>query len=75
VLAPYVTPEAIETLIEEAAAETSWLGIVLTGWHARDLPVAGPDKNSGSAKSSARARPTARAPKTFCARSSPLRCW
>jgi divalent metal cation (Fe/Co/Zn/Cd) transporter len=29
-LAPYVAAEAIETLIEGAAAETSWLGIVLT---------------------------------------------
>jgi divalent metal cation (Fe/Co/Zn/Cd) transporter len=29
-LAPYVAAEAIETLIESAAAETSWLGIVLT---------------------------------------------
>src|ERR1700740_1032914 len=29
-LAPYVAIEAIETLIEGAAAETSWLGIVLT---------------------------------------------
>jgi len=30
-LAPYVAAEAIETLIEGAAAETSWLGIALTG--------------------------------------------
>jgi divalent metal cation (Fe/Co/Zn/Cd) transporter len=29
-LAPYVAIEAIETLIEGAAAETSWLGIALT---------------------------------------------
>ena len=29
-LAPYVAAEAIETLIEGAAAETSWLGIALT---------------------------------------------
>ena len=29
-LAPYVAAEAIETLIEGAAAETSWLGILLT---------------------------------------------
>ena len=29
-LAPYVAAEAIETLIEGAAAETSWLGIGLT---------------------------------------------
>ena len=29
-LAPYVAVEAIETLIEDAAAETSWLGIGLT---------------------------------------------
>jgi divalent metal cation (Fe/Co/Zn/Cd) transporter len=29
-LAPYVAAEAIETLIEGAAAETSWLGIILT---------------------------------------------
>ena len=29
-LAPYVAAEAIETLIERAAAETSWLGIALT---------------------------------------------
>src|SRR5215469_2198405 len=29
-LAPYVAVEAIETLIEGAAAETSWLGIALT---------------------------------------------
>jgi divalent metal cation (Fe/Co/Zn/Cd) transporter len=29
-LAPYVGAEAIETLIEGAAAETSWLGIILT---------------------------------------------
>jgi len=29
-LAPYVAAEAIETLIERAAAETSWLGIGLT---------------------------------------------
>ena len=29
-LAPYVAAEAIDTLIEGAAAETSWLGIVLT---------------------------------------------
>jgi divalent metal cation (Fe/Co/Zn/Cd) transporter len=29
-LAPYVAAEALETLIEGAAAETSWLGIVLT---------------------------------------------
>jgi divalent metal cation (Fe/Co/Zn/Cd) transporter len=29
-LAPYVVAEAIETLIEGAAAETSWLGIGLT---------------------------------------------
>jgi divalent metal cation (Fe/Co/Zn/Cd) transporter len=29
-LAPYVAVEAIETLIEGAAAETSWLGILLT---------------------------------------------
>jgi divalent metal cation (Fe/Co/Zn/Cd) transporter len=30
-LAPYVAAEAIETLIDGAAAETSWLGIGLTG--------------------------------------------
>src|SRR5215469_4777669 len=35
-LAPYVAAEAIETLIEGAAAETSWLGIGLTGRHAGD---------------------------------------
>src|SRR5215468_2438749 len=29
-LAPYVAVEAVETLIEGAAAETSWLGIALT---------------------------------------------
>ena len=29
-LAPYVAAEAIETMIEGAAAETSWLGIALT---------------------------------------------
>jgi divalent metal cation (Fe/Co/Zn/Cd) transporter len=29
-LAPYVAVEAIETLIEGTAAETSWLGIILT---------------------------------------------
>jgi divalent metal cation (Fe/Co/Zn/Cd) transporter len=29
-LAPYVAAEAVETLIEGAAAETSWLGIILT---------------------------------------------
>ena len=29
-LAPYVAAEAIETLIEGAVAETSWLGIILT---------------------------------------------
>ena len=29
-LAPYVAAKAIETLIEGAAAETSWLGIALT---------------------------------------------
>ena len=29
-LAPYVAAEAIETLIEGAAAKTSWLGIILT---------------------------------------------
>ena len=29
-LAPYVAAEAVETLIEGAAAETSWLGIALT---------------------------------------------
>jgi divalent metal cation (Fe/Co/Zn/Cd) transporter len=29
-LAPYVAVEAIETLIEGAAAETSWIGIALT---------------------------------------------
>ena len=29
-LAPYVAAEAIETLIEGSAAETSWLGITLT---------------------------------------------
>ena len=29
-LAPYVAAEAVETLIEGAAAETSWLGIGLT---------------------------------------------
>ena len=29
-LAPYVAAEAIETLVEGAAAETSWLGIALT---------------------------------------------
>lgn len=29
-LAPYVAAEAIETLIEGAAAETSWIGIALT---------------------------------------------
>ena len=29
-LAPYVAAEAIETLIEGTAAETSWLGIILT---------------------------------------------
>lgn len=29
-LAPYVAVEAIETLIDGAAAKTSWLGIVLT---------------------------------------------
>ena len=29
-LAPYVAAEAIETLIDGAAAETSWLGIALT---------------------------------------------
>src|SRR5215831_5322557 len=31
-LAPYVAAEAIETLIEGAAAETSWIGIALTAW-------------------------------------------
>jgi divalent metal cation (Fe/Co/Zn/Cd) transporter len=29
-LAPYVAAEAIETLVERAVAETSWLGIILT---------------------------------------------
>jgi divalent metal cation (Fe/Co/Zn/Cd) transporter len=29
-LAPYVAADAVETLIEGAAAETSWLGIILT---------------------------------------------
>lgn len=29
-LAPYVAVEAIETLVEGAAARTSWLGIILT---------------------------------------------
>lgn len=29
-LAPYVAAEAVETLIEGTAAETSWLGIILT---------------------------------------------
>jgi divalent metal cation (Fe/Co/Zn/Cd) transporter len=41
-LAPYVAVEAIETLIEGAAAETSWLGIGLTAGTLVICPPASP---------------------------------
>ena len=73
-LAPYVAAEAIETLLEGTAAETSWLGIALQpvrSCFARGLG----ELSSASAKSSVRAPPTARGRKTSCAPSSPARCW
>ena len=62
-LAPYVAAEAIETLIEGAAAETSWLGIVLTSGTLVLCPWLG-RANSALGKSSARAPPTAKEHKT-----------
>jgi hypothetical protein len=72
-LAPYVAAEAIETLIEGAAAETSWLGIGLTTGTLMICPWLGRAKQR-VAESSARAPPTGRERKTCRAPSLPARC-
>jgi len=73
-LTPYVAAEAIETLIEGAAAETSWLGIALTAGTLILCPWLG-RANSGSANNWDHAPPTARGRKTCCAPFSRRRCW
>jgi divalent metal cation (Fe/Co/Zn/Cd) transporter len=52
---PYVTAEAIETLIEGAAAETSWLGIGLTAGTLVICPWLGRAKQQIGAKLGSRA--------------------
>jgi divalent metal cation (Fe/Co/Zn/Cd) transporter len=54
-LAPYVAVEAIETLIDGAAAETSWLGIGLTAGTALLCPWLGATKQRIAAKLGSRA--------------------
>jgi divalent metal cation (Fe/Co/Zn/Cd) transporter len=54
-LAPYVAVEAIETLIEGAAAETSWLGIALTAGTLVLCPWLGIAKQRVGAKLESRA--------------------
>jgi divalent metal cation (Fe/Co/Zn/Cd) transporter len=54
-LAPYVALEAIETLIEGAAAETSWLGIALTAGTLVLCPWLGVAKQRVGAKLESRA--------------------
>ena len=54
-LAPYVAVEAIETLIEGAAAETSWLGIMLTAGTLVLCPWLGRAKQRIGVKLSSRA--------------------
>jgi divalent metal cation (Fe/Co/Zn/Cd) transporter len=54
-LAPYVAAEAIETLIEGAAAETSWLGIGLTAGTLMICPGLGGAKQRIGAKLGSRA--------------------
>ena len=71
-LAPYVAAEAIETLIEGAAAETSWLGIGLTAGTLVICPWFGRAKQHIGAKLGSRAT-YGEERKTSCARSSPLR--
>ena len=73
-LAPYVAAEAVETLIEGAAAETSWLGIALTTGTLVFVRGSGVP-NSASAKRSGRVLLTAKGRKTSCAPSSRARCW
>ena len=73
-LAPYVAAEAIETLIEGVAAETSWVGIVLTAGTLVLCPWLGRAKQRIGEKLGS-APPTARERKTCCARSSLARCW
>jgi len=54
-LAPYVAAEAIETLIEGAAAETSWIGIGLTAVTLVLCPMLGVAKQRIGAKLESRA--------------------
>jgi divalent metal cation (Fe/Co/Zn/Cd) transporter len=54
-LAPYVAVEAVETLIEGAAAETSWLGIALTAGTLVLCPWLGIAKQRVGAKLGSRA--------------------
>src|SRR6516225_11779359 len=54
-LAPYVAAEAIETLIEGAAAETSWIGIGLTAVTLVLCPMLGVAKQRIGAKLGSRA--------------------
>lgn len=54
-LAPYVAAEAIEALIEGAAAKTSWLGIVLTAGTLVLCPVLGRAKQRIGEKLGSRA--------------------
>jgi divalent metal cation (Fe/Co/Zn/Cd) transporter len=54
-LAPYVAVEAIETLIEGAAADTSWLGIALTAGTLVLCPWLGQAKQRIGAKLGSRA--------------------
>jgi len=54
-LAPYVAAEAVETLIEGAAAETSWIGIGLTAGTLVLCPLLGIAKQRIGAKLESRA--------------------
>jgi divalent metal cation (Fe/Co/Zn/Cd) transporter len=54
-LAPYVAAEAIETLIDGAAAETSWLGIGLTAGTLVICPWLGVTKQCIAARLGSRA--------------------
>jgi divalent metal cation (Fe/Co/Zn/Cd) transporter len=54
-LAPYVAAEAVETLIEGAAAETSWIGIGLTAGTLVLCPLLGIAKQRIGAKLDSRA--------------------
>ena len=73
-LAPYVAAEAIETLIEGAVAETSWLGISLTAGTLVVCPWLGLAKRRIAEKLGSRAT-YGEGTKTSCAPSSPERCW